>query len=107
MATEKLKLQQGDVLIYQLDEDVEKKATESLNHKTLAEGEATGHHHSIVSGVAKLFMINSILHAKVESDEAVLRHQEHDEIKLPKGNFRIGIVQEYDHFEEEARRVAD
>ena len=104
---EKLKLQQGDVLINQIDEDVAKMNGEKLNHKTLAEGEATGHHHSIVSCLATLFMVDSIMHMKVESDEAVLRHQEHDEIVIPKGNYQIGIVQEYDHFEEEARRVAE
>ena len=98
------KLQQGDVLIYKVDYEVK---GEKLNHLTLAEGEATGHHHSITSGVGQLIMMDKIMHLQIFSDTAVLTHQEHKPITVSKGNYRIGIVQEYDHFEEEARRVAD
>jgi len=34
-------------------------------------------------------------------------HEEHKTIMLPPGEYRIGIIQEYDHFAEEARRVQD
>jgi hypothetical protein len=49
----------------------------------------------------------SFLFLRVKSDEAVLTHQEHHDCVLPKGDYQIGIVQEYDHFLEEARHVAD
>ena len=43
----------------------------------------------------------------VKSDEAVVTHEEHNAITIKKGDYEIGIVQEYDHFAEEARNVAD
>lgn len=99
-----MKLQQGDVLIKKVDYKIKGK---KLDHMTLAEGEATGHHHSIVSGLGQLIMMDNIMHLQVFSETALLKHQEHNEIEIPKGDYRIEIVREYDHFEEEARRVAD
>jgi len=95
--------QQGDVLIKKVAQVEGKK----LNHLTLAEGEATGHHHTITKGDAELYDKDGTLYLKVQSDEAELTHQEHNTITIPKGDYVIGIVQEYDHFEEEARNVAD
>lgn len=36
-----------------------------------------------------------------------LRHEEHKEINLPPGDYRIDITREYDHFKEESRQVID
>lgn len=96
-------LQQGDVLIKKVLEIKGKK----LNHLTLAKGEKTGHHHTITEGEAELYEENGILYLHIKSDNATLTHQEHKPIVIDKGNYEIGIVQEYDHFAEEARRVAD
>jgi len=95
--------QQGDVIIKKVSAIKGKK----LAHLTLAEGEATGHHHTITEGKAELYEHEGTLFLKVKSEEAKLTHQEHKPITLPKGDWEIGIVQEYDHFAEEARRVAD
>lgn len=95
--------QQGDVLLKKVSEVKGKK----LNHLTLALGEATGHHHTITKGEAELYDHEGTLFLKVKSDEAQLTHQEHNMITLPKGDYQVGIVQEYDHFAEEARRVQD
>ena len=97
--------QQGDVIIEKVDYEI--KEGEKLDHLTLAEGEQTGHHHSIVSGIGQLIMFNNIMHLEVKSETALLRHQEHNEILIPQGIYRIGIVREYDPFEEEIRRVQD
>jgi hypothetical protein len=96
--------QQGDVLITEIDYDV--KGTK-LDHLTLAEGEATGHHHSIVEGLGKLIMMDNLMHLQIFSDVAKLKHQEHNEIILPKGNYKIDIIREYDPFEDEIRKVQD
>lgn len=96
-------LQQGDVIIAKVDSVKGKK----LNHLTLAQGEKTGHHHTITEGEAELYEENGVLYLHVESENATLSHQEHKPIVIEKGNYEIGIVQEYDHFLEEARRVAD
>lgn len=97
-------LQQGDVLIFAKDEKVKGK---KLKHLTLAEGEATGHHHTIYSGVACLLASEDAMNLKVESETALLKHQEHKEFDIPQGDYEIRIVREYDHFEEEVREVRD
>ena len=96
-------LQQGDVLI----KNVEEIKGEKLNHLTLAKGEKTGHHHTITEGEAELYEYKGTLFLSVKSVEAKLTHQEHDVVTIPKGDYEIGIVQEYDHFSEEARNVID
>ena len=96
-------IQQGDVLIKKIDNIKGKK----LNHLTLAQGESTGHHHTITEGEAELYEDNSILYLRVNSEEAILTHQEHNPVVIEKGDYEIGIVREYDHFAEESRRIAD
>jgi hypothetical protein len=100
-------LQQGDVLLRSVD-SIPKNATQvkrSSKGWVLAEGETTGHAHRIDSDVmlvehdGKLFMHND--------HEVVLTHEEHNNFIVPPGDWSIGIVQEYDHFAEEARNVAD
>lgn len=104
-----MKLQQGDVILNKTTQSI--KAGKKLNHLILAEGEATGHNHQIVSGVAQLIALQGNDEGKmilnVISDYAKLKHQEHKEIDVPKGKWEIGIVREYDHFDEEARQVTD
>lgn len=94
--------QQGDVLIKKVNKIKGKK----LDHVTLAQGEHTGHHHTITKGNAELYEEKGTLYLKT-NEECELTHQEHNVITLPKGDWEIGIVQEYDHFAEEAKNVAD
>ena len=91
----------GDVLITEVSEIKGKK----LKHLTLAEGEVTGHTHRITTGDAELYEHEGTLYLKVKSEEASLTHEEHNEIKLPNGNYQIGIQREYSP--EGWRRVAD
>lgn len=98
-------LQQGDVLLTGISKiPVNGK---KLNHLTLAIGEATGHSHTITKGKAELVESNKKWYLKVLSEEAILTHQEHKPIAIPKGEYEIGIVQEYNHFEEEIKNVRD
>ena len=97
-------LQQGDCLIFGIDVVPE---GEKLNHLVLMEGEMTGHAHRISQGLAELFESGSTKYLKVLSDEAVLTHEEHGPITIPKGTYKIGRVREFDHFSEEARAVQD
>ena len=79
-----------------------------LDHKRLAEGEATGHYHGAIAEDAMLFGNEenepSRLSAPSGSD---VTHQEHGRVTLPPGDYDIGRVQEWDHAEEEARQVED
>lgn len=96
-------IQQGDVLIKKVAEIKGKK----LNHLTLAQGESTGHHHTITEGGAELYEDNGVLYLRVNSEEATLTHQEHNSVVIEKGDYEIGIVQEFDHLTEETRNVSD
>ena len=96
-------IQQGDVLIKKITQIKGKK----LNHLILAEGESTGHKHTITEGDAELYESDGKLYLKVISEKATLTHQEHKTIEIPQGDYAIEIVKEYDHFSEEARNVKD
>jgi len=93
----------------------------------LAEGEATGHKHVLTcldNGVAlaepgtetpskekigegiEVFEHNGTLFVKTSVPTKVT-HQEHGTTLVDPGIYQVGHVQEYDHFQEEARRVAD
>lgn len=76
----------------------------------LAYGESTGHMHKIF-GEPGDFVLREEPKTKIRHLHVVrpvsLKHQEHSPIILPPGDYRIGIQKEYNHFSEEARRVAD
>ncbi len=95
--------QQGDVII----EKVSGVEGKKLDHLVLQTGEATGHAHRISKGLAELFESGSTKFLRILSNEAVLTHEEHKQIILPKGDYKIKIVREHDHFAEEARYVQD
>jgi len=114
MSTKKIKLQQGDVLLkevksYGLSEQFSKKKVKQDGQKKddliLAYGEASGHAHQITAGVAELIIMGNQTLLKVLSDYALLKHNTHKEIEVPKGDYVVDIVREYDDVEE--RRVAD
>jgi len=96
-------IQQGDVLI----KSTKKIMGQKLSHLTLAYGEATGHHHTITEGDAELYEHEGTLFLKVASETALLTHQEHNVVTIPKGNWEIGIVKEFDHLSKEQRNVRD
>jgi hypothetical protein len=98
------KLQQGDVILEPVNYAIK---GEKLNHLTLAEGESTGHYHRIESGLGQLIMMDKIMHLQIFSDTALLRHEEHNPINVPKGDYKIKIVREYDPFDDEIRQVRD
>jgi hypothetical protein len=56
----------------------------------------TGHKHRISEGQAELYDRNGILYLKVLSETAILSHEEHRAIAIPKGNWMIRIQREYE-----------
>lgn len=99
-------VEQGDVCIFPVSKipaGLEKTSDGVLQH-----GEATGHAHRLHGGGFTIF------EDKKENRKylrlvrpTMLKHEEHKEIELPAGDYVVGIVKEYDHFKEEARRVVD
>jgi hypothetical protein len=70
----------------------------------LAEGEATGHHHSVDASVATLGTRDDVMYLTVEELTEV-RHQEHAPITLPAGGYRV--VRQREYTPERIRNVAD
>lgn len=91
--------QQGDVL---LKETISKKGFKAINSDLLYKGES--HHHRLKGKFKILKKENEVL---VESSGCVLFHEEHNDVKVPKGLWALDIVKEYDHLLEESRRVID
>jgi len=102
-------IQQGDVLLESYDGEIEGK---KLDHLILAHGES-GHRHEVETRsdldkeFAELYESKKGLVLKVIGDEVEVRHEEHKTVTLPKGNYTVRRVQEYDHFLEESRNVQD
>ena len=85
---------QGDIFIVQTD-GVPVGAAPQL-HCVLAEGEATGHSHRIdQTGAARLFLHQQTLFLRVTADAAVVTHDEHGPITLPRGDYRVWRQREY------------
>lgn len=110
--------QQGDVLLHR-ESIPKRKKLEATADPILQYGEHTGHKHKLMfmhdtrhgSSIAPSFKIltekaTGTRYLKVE-EPADLVHEEHRTITIPPGEYRIGIVREYDHFKEEARQVID
>lgn len=98
---------QGDVLITPVDNiPTNLKKTERC---TLALGEVTGHHHSILDGNAVGYANDAKSLAQyvrvTNSKGASLTHQEHDTIVLPEGTYKVHGQVEYTP--ERLQRVAD
>ena len=56
----------------------------------------TGHSHAIADlSVAELFSVGDGMFMTVSEEGVSIRHQEHDEINLPGGNYEITIQREY------------
>lgn len=83
----------GDVIIRQVTEIPQEAKKE--NHLTLALGEITGHSHRIEDSAAALFKYNDKMYLRVQSDLGFLRHEEHKEIQIPKGDYEIIIQRDY------------
>lgn len=75
----------------------------------LAEGEVTGHYHSIMEPDVELYD-NKVTNTKLLKvfKSATLTHQEHKPIKIETpGNYVVKIVREMDHIKQAIRRVKD
>jgi hypothetical protein len=96
---------QGDVLVLKVDSIPKLQKTKIVR---LANGEITGHHHTICEGAVGYADDETGLaeFVEVEEQEGVdLVHQEHETITLPPGKFRSVIQSQYTP--EEIKRVAD
>ena len=127
------KYQQGDVVLMQVTEKEFKDAikhksvttfpqTKQNNRYELAYGEETGHCHAIYfdemldeAGVKVYKETNTWRKTEVDGafgvvvtcDDAVIKHEEHNPVALPKGCYLQSIVKEYDPLSGLVRNVVD
>lgn len=101
-------IQQGDVelrRIASIPEGAQLVAPGARGH-VLAEGEVTGHAHTIAASKAHAFALDGRMFVEV-TDATELQHQEHAAAPLPVGAYEVGIVREFDPFAQAARAVMD
>lgn len=107
----------GDVILKETkkipDGAVKKEYTQGFS--VLAYGEISGHAHCLIQEKSELYEHNGKKYLRC-LDDVELKHQKldgtsaqnaHKTITLPKGDYQIGIVKEFDYFTGEARNVAD
>ena len=125
------KFQQGDVVMFQVDEKTFAKSCRPTDNSQdyqggtrtkaiLAFGEVTGHTHRVnMKDMAK--MAGVTLHMgyrgepgvdvpngfEVRGDTVTLCHEEHNSIDIPPGKYVVRIVREFDHIAGRSRYVAD
>jgi hypothetical protein len=99
-------IQQGDVILTKIDSIPKGKKIERKERGyVLADGETTGHAH-VIEDEIEMVEKDGVLYIGCKTD-VIIKHEEHKHITIPAGNYQIGIVAEYDHFLEEARKVMD
>lgn len=94
----------GDLLIVQVD--AIPSDAKRIKSKTLAEGEATGHHHRLLDKGTLCLTAEGELYLRAPKDGASVVHEEHARIDVPAGTYKVIIQREY---QDEAlpRRVVD
>ena len=125
------KYQQGDVVMFQVDDETFKKYsksggnvidynTQSHNNPILAFGEVTGHLHQIHMK-DMLAEAEVTLHMsrwgeagkdvpdafEVREEPITITHEEHNPLDVPPGKYVVRIVREFDHIAGRSRYVAD
>jgi hypothetical protein len=95
--------QTGDLLYKKQD----KKPTglKEIKSGVILHSDTTGHNHKVKNG--KLYTDKQKQMWIVVSKRATLTHEEHNDLFLPKGIYKVEIVREYDHMLEESRNVVD
>lgn len=106
-------LQQGDVILHRVTDKVEFSKGKRLPFRfgrrlVLAEGEATGHHHSIAveENEAELVQLGERLLLSL-SEPKILEHQEHGPITVEEGIWEVGQVVEKDWLTGMVEKVVD
>lgn len=100
--------QQGDVIIEPAEAPAQAELIKpGARGHVLEDSATTGHAHRIAKpGHVKQLKVAAQRYV-VAKRAFIVSHEEHNPIAVPAGTYRLRGVQEYDHFEEEARRVID
>ena len=83
---------QGDILFLEIDSLPTKR--KRLEHGVVAEGEITGHKHQIADDAALLYEDGTVKFLEALRETSIV-HEEHKEIILPKGFYRVVQQRQY------------
>jgi hypothetical protein len=105
--TEKLNVyRQGEVLLTQiLKKNLPKKLKQKDN--ILAHGTVTGHSHSLDNNAKTYLDPETGIQYVTASKPTQLTHEEHADITIAKGTYKVTIQREYDILRDEIRAVRD
>ena len=100
-------MRHGDVLIKQVS--ALPKGVKKIKTNVLAEGEITGHRHTVVVDRPDTMTMYEAANGKFLElcAPAVVTHQEHKTLTIPAGIFEVTIEREFDPFNEVIKRVVD
>ena len=105
--SQKTQYRQGDVLIERVA-SIPKTTTPVPTENgriILAHGEVTGHSHSLAECDGTLTQESGITYLEIKTALAMLTHQEHGTVEIPKGTYRVTRQREYSP--EAIRNVVD
>ena len=85
-------VRQGDLLILKVNGLPEEAV--KLNHRILAEGEATGHMHELDSG--ELYESKGTMYFSVSGKNTILKHPEHKQVTFKPGVYKVIRQREYE-----------
>lgn len=99
----------GDVDFFKTKLPKKAKLKHAVKQETVALGEKTGHHHTLFGSNLDAIKVWEYEDKKYYEicQSLMLKHQEHEMLKIDKGVYEIQIEQEYDPFTEEIRKVVD
>jgi len=102
------KYQQGDLILKE-SKVAKKDYGKKLNHLLLQQSNVSNHKHQIIKGTAILYSTQKAdeFYLDITSEKAVLVHEEHTSINIPKGKYFVYGVREFDPFKDVIRRVRD
>ena len=95
---------QGDVLLTPVGGEIPARAMKREG-RTVAYGEATGHHHWLTAG--DIYVMDDRMWVVVPEGGAELRHPEHGVIWLDPGTYQVDLQVEVDPFTGLVRHVTD
>ena len=103
-----IQIQHGDVLLQKVRilPDGAKVVARRNGVVIVAEGEATGHCHTITERGAALLELKGELSLEV-TEPVTITHEEHKPLPIPEGIYKIGTVKEYDYLQDMERKVID
>jgi hypothetical protein len=109
-----MQIRQGDVLltpVQKLPKGLKKVNRDTRNRLVIAEGEATGHAHCILDGLANLFVPEDLQELSdrylVVEEECEIVHDEHSALTIEPGIYKLPAQREYTSADMAPLRVAD